>query len=178
MNSATQITAVAPAHAVGLVHVSVTGTGGISANTAADDYTYSVFQISGYVEGQIADAPFVMALPGAVVTVAIYATDPLYDSVTPANNVVGTAIADGSGNYTLNTASFRGAPLPLPTTVIISASAVGFKTTAQFGSYDRPSVVCSFMNFSGNSNRRLLEEDGFPANPPFEDLLPNALTAP
>ncbi|MFM7251599.1 MAG: IPT/TIG domain-containing protein, partial [Ilumatobacteraceae bacterium] len=40
VNSLTQITAVAPAGTAGLVSVSVTATGGTSANTTADDYLY------------------------------------------------------------------------------------------------------------------------------------------
>src|SRR5204862_405130 len=40
VDTPTQITATAPAHAAGLVDVSVTTVGGTSANTAADDYTF------------------------------------------------------------------------------------------------------------------------------------------
>ena len=40
VNSATQITAIAPAHAAGAVDVTVTTPGGTTANSAADDYTY------------------------------------------------------------------------------------------------------------------------------------------
>jgi hypothetical protein len=40
VDNANQITATAPAHAAGTVDVSVTTTGGTSANTAADNYTY------------------------------------------------------------------------------------------------------------------------------------------
>ncbi len=40
VNSATSITAVAPLHAAGTVQVQVIATGGTTANTAADDYTY------------------------------------------------------------------------------------------------------------------------------------------
>ncbi len=42
VDSATRITATAPAHAVGRVQVQVTAAGGASVNTAADDYLYSV----------------------------------------------------------------------------------------------------------------------------------------
>jgi hypothetical protein len=42
VDSATQITATAPAHAAGLVQVQVTSLGGASANTPADDYTYGI----------------------------------------------------------------------------------------------------------------------------------------
>jgi beta-N-acetylhexosaminidase len=41
VNSATKITAVAPAHAEGAVQVQVTAAGGATADTAADDYTYT-----------------------------------------------------------------------------------------------------------------------------------------
>ncbi len=40
VNSATQITAIARAHAAGAVDVNVTTPGGTTANSAADDYTY------------------------------------------------------------------------------------------------------------------------------------------
>ena len=40
VNSATQITATAPAYGAGLVQVQVTATGGSTSDTAADDYTY------------------------------------------------------------------------------------------------------------------------------------------
>ncbi len=40
VDSATQITAIAPAHAAGTVQVQVTAAGGASVNTAADDYRY------------------------------------------------------------------------------------------------------------------------------------------
>ena len=40
VNSGTQITAIAPAHAAGSVSVLVTTPGGVSADTGADDYTY------------------------------------------------------------------------------------------------------------------------------------------
>ena len=40
VNSATKITAKAPAHAAGMVQVKVTAPAGSTANTAADDYTY------------------------------------------------------------------------------------------------------------------------------------------
>jgi hypothetical protein len=40
VNSATQITATAPAHAAGTVQVKVTTAGGTTADTSADDYTY------------------------------------------------------------------------------------------------------------------------------------------
>ena len=42
VNSATQITAVTPAHGSGAVHVTVTGTDGTSATSAADSYTFMV----------------------------------------------------------------------------------------------------------------------------------------
>jgi hypothetical protein len=42
VDSATQITAVTPAHSSGAVHVTVTGTAGTSATTAADYYTFMV----------------------------------------------------------------------------------------------------------------------------------------
>jgi hypothetical protein len=42
VNSDTQITAVTPAHGSGAVHVTVTGTGGTSATSAADSYTFMV----------------------------------------------------------------------------------------------------------------------------------------
>jgi hypothetical protein len=41
VDNANQITATAPAHAAGTVDVTVTAAGGTSANTAADDYTYT-----------------------------------------------------------------------------------------------------------------------------------------
>ena len=41
VDSATQITATAPAHTAGTVHVQVTTPGGASANTSADDYLYA-----------------------------------------------------------------------------------------------------------------------------------------
>jgi hypothetical protein len=40
VNSATKITAFSPAHAVGTVHVQVTGPDGTSTPTAADQFTY------------------------------------------------------------------------------------------------------------------------------------------
>jgi hypothetical protein len=42
VDSATQITAITPAHDSGAVHVTVTGTGGTSATSAADSYTFMV----------------------------------------------------------------------------------------------------------------------------------------
>ena len=41
VNSATKITAVAPAHAAGTVRVQVTAYGGTTADTATDDFTYT-----------------------------------------------------------------------------------------------------------------------------------------
>ncbi len=46
VDSPTQITATAPAHAGGLVQVQVTTPGGATANTAADDYTYGIIYTS------------------------------------------------------------------------------------------------------------------------------------
>ncbi len=46
VNSATQITAIAPAHGAGAVDVTVTTPGGTTANSAADDYTYKTTPIS------------------------------------------------------------------------------------------------------------------------------------
>jgi subtilisin family serine protease len=51
VNSATQITATAPAHSASTVQVQVTGTGGTTANTAADDYTYVLVLPSPTITG-------------------------------------------------------------------------------------------------------------------------------
>jgi hypothetical protein len=45
VNNDTQITAVAPAHVAGVVDVVVTGAGGTSANTAADNFTYTALPV-------------------------------------------------------------------------------------------------------------------------------------
>jgi hypothetical protein len=180
-NTATVITVTAPAHSAGVVDVQVVTAGGTSSNTAADDYTFALWEINGKVEGQTKDGKVILS--NATVKVVINALDPLYDAVTLANNLVGTATSDANGDYAISTASFREEPLPVGTTVDVTALCSGYKSVTQYGSYDRPTVVCSFQSFTTGydknyGNRRLPLEDGMPPNPPWQYLLPNYLTVP
>jgi hypothetical protein len=184
--SDTQINAVSPAHVAGAADIRVTTPNGTSANTAADDFTYSSSSIRA-VQGQVMGSSRSGAGPlvGATVTVMIDAADPLYS--TTQSNVVGTATTDAGGNYRVETASFRGAALPIGTIVDVSAVRDGYSGVTQYGVYDRMLVVCNFdyfADFSDDtgavtpgafSDRTLYSGTGIPPLP-FEHLLPNCIT--
>ncbi len=132
--------------------------------------------ISGLVEG--AGESGTVALPGATVTVKLNASDPNYDKNTPANNLVGTATADGSGNYSISTSAFRGTGLAIGSIVDVNASAADYLTLTQYGAYDQSSIVVSFRNFYSLighqwEDRRLPLDTGQTPPPPFEYLLPH-----
>jgi len=166
-NTATEITATAPGPAAaGTVDVQVTTPGGFSSDTTgtSDDYTYASMQITGFVEGKNVDDETVL-LEGALV------------QVTLGLSTVGTAFTDETGVYTIDVGLFAGTGLPIGSDIVVTASKEGQKFVAQFGEYDRPTVVCDFTNFSAQgTNRRLPYDDGNPGPTPFEFLMPNYIT--
>lgn len=183
VSSATQITAVAPANAAGTVDVSVTTAVGTSPNTAADDYTYALWAVQGQVKGGVLVDGKVqtVSLSNTTVHLRLTTLDPLFDASNPVNNIIGTTTTDANGNYSISTASFRGAPLPLHSDVEVAAVHAGNLDIFQFGAYDRPTVVVDFQDYSaqGYGDRTLPYDDGVTMPPlPFEHLLPNYLTTP
>ncbi len=137
-----------------VVDVTVTTPMGTSAVSAADQYTYKLWAITGTVRGRWVtgldedENPELNgdsggSLAGAFVYLTVNALDPLYDEENEENNTVtfwdGTAWVDHAvtatdGTYTFSTASFRGEPLPIGT--IIDVSAVHDLTTFGAGAYD------------------------------------------
>ncbi len=132
--------------------------------------------ISGLVEG--AGESGTVVLSGASVSVKLNAGDPNFDKNTPANNLVGTAIADGSGNYSVGTSGFRGTGLAIGSIIDVTASATDYLSVTQYGTYDQASIVVSFRNFYSLighqwEDRRLPLDTGQTPPPPFEYLLPH-----
>ncbi len=177
----TSIVVHAPAHAAGKVDVTVVAPGGTSSTSGTgNDYTYGSVsygtQISGKVEG--AGESGTVVLSGATVTVKLNAGDANYDTNTPANNLVGTAIADVNGNYTLNVSTFRTFGLIVGSLVDVTASAPDYLSVTQYGAFDQASIVVSFRNFYSLighqwEDRRLPLDTGQTPPPPFEYLLPH-----
>jgi len=160
VDSATQIMATSPAHAAGVVDVLVTTPGGTSANTAADNYTY-VAPVAQTLFGHV-DSGFQApsALAGALVTVR-------RDSDSA---ILGTAITDVSGNFTINMTG-----VPLGTAVSVQASATLHKTVLVIGVFDEVNEEVSFIFFTApsGSDRRLPFDDGTPPPLPFNGLWPD-----
>ena len=175
--SATQVTVVntgtitckAPS-GTGVVDVIVKAVGGESDDVAADDFTYISSQVSGIVRGQDGSL-----LAGAVVTIRVFATDPLYD---PVDNLVGTAVANASGEYLIELTDFGGSPLPTGTHIEVSASCAGYLAVTQHGIYSQDVLECSFLDYTadGEGDRRLPVSDGTPPPFPFSGLMPNDLS--
>jgi hypothetical protein len=192
--SSTELTVSAPAGTAGAtVDVKVTTTGGTSVTSSADQYKYVMWAVTGNVKGlYITDSDGDTAtkeLVGATVKLVIAAGDSLYSGTDPNANVVGTATTDANGNYTLNVASFKGAPLPIGTKCDLTASNTGNKSVTQsMGTFDRPNSVVNFWNYSSTTtygtdpdgsnwgDRRLPVDDGSIPGLPFSYWAPNYWT--
>ena len=140
--------------------------------------TGSTHQISGQVLGNSGGS---VTLEGATVTVRLNAADPNYDSLVPANNLVGTETSDVDGHYVIDVSGFRGTGLPIGSVVDVSASMTGYLSVLQYGEYDRPVTTCSFLRFNVTigapwEDRRLPFDTGQQPPLPCVYLLPNYVT--
>jgi len=182
--SATRITAVAPSAPAGAVDVTVTRSGAVSNGL---EYAYVIWAVTGNVKGKTAESETV-AMAGATVTLRVSANDPLFNAhYDPAHddNIIGVAITSEDGEYSISTASFKGAPLPIGTRVETAAQKTGQKSVLQFGIYDRPHALVNFwdyysttkwgLNPDGESwgGRALPYDDGSIPGLPNEYLTPN-----
>ncbi|NLO27102.1 MAG: hypothetical protein GX113_02820, partial [Actinobacteria bacterium] len=176
VDSDTQITILSsPSHAVGAVYIQVVTAGGTSATGDGSRYSYELRQIKGTVRG-LTDIPSEVFAVGATVTVGLHATDPNYHGAGSPLNLVDTGTVLEDGTYVINVGN-----LPIGSIVEVNAVLPDiFDPVMQYGVYDRPVVVCSFLNFTqdGYGDRRLPWDD--PDMPPlpkiYEYLMPNYIT--
>ena len=94
VNSDTQITAVSPAHAAGVVDVTVTAPGGTSATSASDQFTY----VAPPVASSFTASALAYDVSGATFSVAAHATN------SPTSYAVGSATTAQGGSVSVDAA--------------------------------------------------------------------------
>ena len=147
VNSASQITAVAPA-GTGTTDVTVTTTGGTSPTGTSDQYTYVVPPVAGAVTASVvynsSNNPITLSLSGGAADSVAIGTAPSHGSVTtsgtsitytPATNYVGSdsftyTVTNVSGTSTPATVSLTVTAPALTTTQVVAATTLTTGTAA------------------------------------------------
>jgi len=130
VNSATQITATAPA-GTGTVDVRVTTVGGTSSTSAADQFTYVAAPVAGAVSATVAYGssanPITLVLSGGTATSVAVASAAAHGTATASGTTISytpTAGYGGSDSFTYTATNGSGTSAPATVTITVGAPTV------------------------------------------------------
>jgi uncharacterized protein YhjY with autotransporter beta-barrel domain len=176
VNSATQITATAPANAAGTVDVTVTTAGGTSSTGAADQFTYATPPAAPVVIAPANGASTSSVTPSYAGTAGTNLTIRVYVDGSP----VGTTTSNGAGNWTFTqpTALAQGSH------TVLATATDGFGQTSSASPTNTFSIVlppvatsATVAAVSYNAGPTAISVTGYVTNSPTSYAVSSATTA-